>query len=145
MVVPFWTPITPLKGSLLHADPQPTTTSSTIAASHGTASPISLDNGQIGDDLLRAADLALLSAKGHPGSHICLFTPDLKLLSARNAGVESRVRSALRAGNIDVAYQPLVDLETGKVVALEALARWQPDGGEPVAPAEMARIAEARA
>ena len=54
------------------------------------------------------------------------------------------MRSALRAGNIDVAYQPLVDLETGTVVALEALARWQPDGGEPVAPAEMARIAEAR-
>ncbi|OYZ16811.1 MAG: hypothetical protein B7Y35_02525 [Sphingomonadales bacterium 28-64-96] len=113
-----------------------------VGAAVGVA--MSPDNGQIGEDLLRAADLALLSAKGHPGSHICLFTPDLKLLSARNAGVESRVRSALRAGNIDVAYQPLVDLETGTVVALEALARWQPDGGEPVAPAEMARIAEAR-
>lgn len=113
-----------------------------VGAAVGVA--VSPDNGIEGEDLLRAADLALLSAKGHPGSHICLFTPELKLLSARNAGVDSRVRSALRAGNIDVAYQPLIDLETGKVVALEALARWQPDGGEPVAPEELVRIAEAR-
>jgi diguanylate cyclase (GGDEF)-like protein len=113
-----------------------------VGAAVGVA--LSPGNGTVGEDLLRAADLALLSAKGHPGSHVCLFTPELKLLSARSAGVDSRVRSALRAGNIDVAYQPLIALETGKVVALEALARWQPDGGEPVAPAELVRIAEAR-
>jgi diguanylate cyclase (GGDEF)-like protein len=113
-----------------------------VGAAVGVA--LSPTNGIAGEELLRAADLALLSAKGHPGSHICLFTPELKLLSARNAGVDSRVRSALRAGNIDVAYQPLIDLESGRVVALEALARWQPDGGEAVAPAELVRIAEAR-
>ena len=113
-----------------------------IGAAIGMA--LSPADGLVGEDLLRAADLALLSAKGHPGSHICQFTPELKLLSARNAGVESRVRSALRAGNIDVAYQPLIDLESGKVVALEALARWQPDGGESVSPDELVSIAEAR-
>lgn len=113
-----------------------------VGAAVGVA--LSPANGVVGEDLLRAADLALLSAKSQPGSHICFFTPELKLLSARNAGVDSRVRSALRAGNIDVAYQPLIDLETGTVVALEALARWQPDGGEPVAPSELVRIAEAR-
>jgi len=113
-----------------------------VGAAVGVA--LSPANGLVGEDLLRAADLALLSAKSHPGSHICLFTPELKQLSARNAGVDSRVRSALRAGNIDVAYQPLIDLESGRVVALEALARWQADGGEPVAPAELVRIAEAR-
>jgi diguanylate cyclase (GGDEF)-like protein len=113
-----------------------------VGAAVGVA--LSPANGPSGEDLLRAADLALLSAKAHPGSHICLFTPELKQLSARNAGVDSRVRSALRAGNIDVAYQPLIDLESGRVVALEALARWQPDGGEPVTPPELVRIAEAR-
>ncbi|WP_017669135.1 EAL domain-containing protein [Sandarakinorhabdus sp. AAP62] len=113
-----------------------------VGAAVGVA--LSPGNGTVGEDLLRAADLALLSAKGHPGSHVCLFTPELKLLSARNAGVDSRVRAALRAGNIDVAYQPMIDLETGQVVALEALARWQPDGGEAVAPDELVRIAEAR-
>jgi predicted signal transduction protein with EAL and GGDEF domain len=89
-----------------------------VGAAVGVA--LSPTNGIAGEELLRAADLALLSAKGHPGSHICLFTPELKLLSARNAGVDSRVRSALRAGNIDVAYQPLIDRESGRVVALEA-------------------------
>lgn len=96
------------------------------------------------EDLLRAADLALLSAKTQPGSHVCRFTRDLKQQSARAAGIDARVRAALRAGRIDVAYQPLVDLPTGRVVAMEALARWQPDGLEDVSPEELVAVAEAR-
>lgn len=102
------------------------------------------EDGTLSEELLRAADLALLAAKAQPGSHVCLFTPDLKLRSARVAGVESRVRTALRAGAIDVAYQPLVDLKTGRVLALEALARWRPDSGETISPDELVAVAEAR-
>lgn len=102
------------------------------------------EDGTIGEELLRAADLALLAAKAQPGSHICLFTQELKQRSARAAGVESRVRSALRAGAIDVAYQPLIDLKTGRAVALEALARWRPDSGEAISPDELVAVAEAR-
>ncbi|MEN9932390.1 MAG: hypothetical protein RIS17_963 [Pseudomonadota bacterium] len=96
------------------------------------------------EDLLRAADLALLAAKAQPGSHVCRFTRDLKLQSARAAGIDARVRAALRAGRIDVAYQPLVDLPTGRVVAMEALARWQQDGLEDISPEELVAVAEAR-
>ncbi len=96
------------------------------------------------EDLLRAADLALLSAKAQPGSQVCRFSPDLKQQSARAAGIDARVRAALRAGRIDVAYQPLVDLPSGRVVAMEALARWQPDGLEDISPEELVAVAEAR-
>lgn len=80
-------------------------------------------NGILGEDLLRTAHLALLSANSDPSSHIYLFTPKLKLRSAHNARVASRVRAALRGGNIDVAYKPLIDLEAGTVEALAA--GWQ--------------------
>lgn len=102
------------------------------------------DDGVLAETLLRAADLALLAAKAQPGNQIRLFTPDLLEKSARTANLEARVRSALRGGRIDVAYQPLVDLVTGKVVAVEALARWRDDGGETVNPDQLVAIAEAR-
>ena len=102
------------------------------------------EDGTIGEELMRSADLALLAAKAQPGSHVCLFTSELKQKSARVAGVESRVRSALRTGAIDVAYQPLIDLKTGRAIALEALARWRPDSGEAIAPDELVAVAEAR-
>lgn len=94
--------------------------------------------------LLRCADLALLSAKSQPGSWVRAFTPDLMENAARRANVETRVRAALRSGQIDVAYQPLLDLASGRVIALEALARWHPDGGETISPDELVAIAEAR-
>lgn len=102
------------------------------------------DDGILPESLLRAADLGLLAAKANPGNQIRLFTPDLLERSARTANLEARVRSALRGGRIDVAYQPMVDLNTGKVVAVEALARWRDDGGETVAPEQLVAIAEAR-
>jgi diguanylate cyclase (GGDEF)-like protein len=102
------------------------------------------DDGVLPETLLRAADLALLAAKAQPGNQIRLFTPDLLERSARIANLEARVRSALRGGRVDIAYQPLLDLATGKVVALEALARWRDDGGDPVAPQQLVAIAESR-
>jgi diguanylate cyclase (GGDEF)-like protein len=102
------------------------------------------DDGLLPETLLRAADLALLTAKTQPGNQIRLFTPDLLEKSAHTANLEARVRSALRGGRVDVAYQPLVDLVTGKVVAVEALARWRDDGGDAISPDQLVAVAEAR-
>lgn len=102
------------------------------------------DDGLLPETLLRAADLALLAAKTQPGNQIRLFTPDLLEKSAHTANLEARVRSALRGGRVDVAYQPLVDLVTGKVVAVEALARWRDDGGDAISPDQLVAVAEAR-
>jgi diguanylate cyclase (GGDEF)-like protein len=113
-----------------------------VGAAIGVA--LAPDDGVLAETLLRAADLALLTGKAQPGNQIRLFTPDLLERSARIANLEARVRSALRGGRVDVAYQPQVDLKSGKVVALEALARWRDDGGEPVEPHQLVAIAENR-
>lgn len=101
------------------------------------------DDGLLAESLLRAADLALLAAKTRPGNMLRRFTAALLEQSTTAANNEARVRSALRAGRIDVAYQPMVDTATGQVVSVEALVRWQDDGGEPLQPDAMVAIAEA--
>lgn len=100
-----------------------------------------------GDDakqLMRAADLALIAAKGDPSNQVQLFSAELQEEAAGTAVLETRVRAALRAGRLDVAYQPVVDLGLGRVVGVEALTRWRDDGGASVSPDRVVAIAEAR-
>ena len=57
-------------------------------------------------------------------------------------GMRQRVSEAVRAGNIRPMYQPFVDLETGRIVGVEALARWHEPDGTVVLPAEFIPHAE---
>lgn len=117
-----------------------------VGAAVGLA--MSPQDGVLAETMLRAADLALLAAKARPGSNLRHFTPDLLRQSISTANNDARVRMALRAGTIDVAYQPMVDVASGRVVAVEALARWpeQPGGSgdDMLSPRSLVAIAEAR-
>ena len=101
-------------------------------------------DGALAEQLLRAADLALLAAKADPERKLRSFEPQLMAESTAAANREARVRAALRAGSIDVAYQPMIDIATGRVVAVEALARWQPDNEAMITPEQLVKIAETR-
>lgn len=52
------------------------------------------------------------------------------------------LRSAIRGQNLDIAYQPVLNLRTGRIVALEAFARWTTPTGSPVAPDVFIPMAE---
>lgn len=113
-----------------------------VGAAVGLA--IAPQDGALAENLLRAADLALLAAKARPGHDLRRFTPELLQQSINNANDEARVSMALRAGRIDVAYQPMIDVASGRVVSVEALARWPDDGGDMLPPGRLVAIAEAR-
>lgn len=68
----------------------------------------------------------------------------MALLYRRNKSLEQQLRRAVRKGLIRVAYQPIVDLQSGKVVGAEALARWNDEDGHPVRPDKFIAIAEKR-
>lgn len=97
-----------------------------------------------GDDLLRAGGLALMAARRQPGSAVQLFRPALLAESLAVSRLERRVGQALRAGAVDVAFQPVLDLASGSAVAVEALVRWPQGRGDRVSADELVRIAEAR-
>ncbi|MEO8633312.1 MAG: EAL domain-containing protein [Chloroflexota bacterium] len=79
-----------------------------------------------GDDpltLLRRADIAMYAAKRR-GAGAVLYEEDSDLEGAARLGLASDLRDALRDGSLHLNYQPVIDLASGEVNMMEALARW---------------------
>lgn len=95
------------------------------------------------DDLLRYADLALYAAKNAGRGTFVHYTAEMGTQIERKAVIESKLRSIDLSEKFELAYQPITDLATGKVVCVEALMRWNPQEEENIAsPQEIIRIAE---
>ncbi|MDQ1627790.1 MAG: hypothetical protein QOI54_1534 [Actinomycetota bacterium] len=77
------------------------------------------------EDLMRNADLALYDAKNSGKNRYAVFAPTMHEAALARLSLTSELRHALDRGEIEVYYQPLVDLESGKISGLEALARWR--------------------
>jgi diguanylate cyclase (GGDEF)-like protein/PAS domain S-box-containing protein len=99
-------------------------------------------DGTNADELLRNADSALHLAKSRGGGAIEIFTPELRKSAAESAAVEAGLRAALERGEIEPWYQPIVDSRTGRMIALEALARWRHPELGILAGAEFIDVAE---
>jgi diguanylate cyclase (GGDEF)-like protein/PAS domain S-box-containing protein len=99
--------------------------------------------GETSETLLRNADLAMYEAKLHGRSRHVIYEPVMHSKVVNRFRLESALRTAVATGAITFAYQPIVDLRTGRVAGLEALARWDdPDLGD-VPSSEFIPVAEA--
>jgi predicted signal transduction protein with EAL and GGDEF domain len=74
--------------------------------------------------LLRDADLAMYAAKNAGRGRAVLFAPEMRSEANERAALESELREAVEREQLTVAYQPLVELDTGRCVGAEALVRW---------------------
>jgi diguanylate cyclase (GGDEF)-like protein len=90
---------------------------------------------------LRDADLALDAAKSTGRDRLVLFRPELRDALLRRSALADNLRHALDRGELELAYQPVVELPSGRVVAAEALLRWR-HAGESVSPAHFVPLAE---
>jgi EAL domain-containing protein (putative c-di-GMP-specific phosphodiesterase class I) len=92
--------------------------------------------------LLRNADLAMYQAKREGRGRHVLYDPEMHARAVSRFRLEARLQTAVDSGAITLAYQPIVDLRTGVVVGIEALARWSdPELGD-VPPSEFIPVAE---
>lgn len=82
-------------------------------------------DGKPVDRLLRDADLALHNAKAKKRGGVVVFDHALREEVENRHEVELGIRDALALDKIHANFQPIVDLQTGEVVAAEALARWE--------------------
>ena len=94
------------------------------------------------ETLLRDADIALYAAKSAGRARAAWFDDVLHADVVRRVTLESELREAVSADRLEVAYQPIVDLEQGHVVLLEALVRWPHPSRGRLSPADFLPAAE---
>ena len=113
-----------------------------VAARASIGIAIRLADGGDADELLRRADIAMYAAKARGGN--CHVTYDPQLYDATVARMELKadLGLALERGELHVAYQPIVELDSGVITGSEALMRWShPERGE-ISPMEFIPLAE---
>jgi diguanylate cyclase (GGDEF)-like protein len=103
---------------------------------------VSPGDGNAPDKLLRNADLALYRAKGDGRGTFRFFEPDMDEQMQARRVMEQDLRKALPAGEFELYYQPVVNLESNEISGFEALIRWNhPEAGQ-VPPATFIPLAE---
>lgn len=99
------------------------------------------DGTDVGE-LLRHSDTAMYQAKDKGRNNFQLFSPAMDRRLKERIAIESSLRTALQSRQLEVHYQPIVELENQQVVALEALLRWKHPSHGYVRPERFVTIAE---
>jgi diguanylate cyclase (GGDEF)-like protein len=105
-----------------------------IAASHGADSSA--------EQLIRDADVAMYKAKTSGKGHFQVFHPSMGAAVLERHGLKEELRLAIERQELTLYFQPIVDLDTGRVVAEEALVRWEHPRRGVVGPTEFVPLAE---
>ena len=93
-------------------------------------------------DIMRYADMALYRAKNEGRNRACVYDSimDADVVQRKLLGAE--LREAIDDGNLEIAYQPVVDADGETTIGVEALARWRHPVRGPVPPSVFIPIAE---
>ncbi|HSL33425.1 MAG TPA: EAL domain-containing protein [Candidatus Limnocylindrales bacterium] len=105
-----------------------------IATAHDAADPAS--------DVVRNADVAMYMAKANGKAGFAIFDPGMHAAIRDRHELGSQLQAAADLGQLRVVYQPIVSLETGDRVGVEALVRWEHPERGMVPPGEFIEIAE---
>jgi diguanylate cyclase (GGDEF)-like protein len=102
-----------------------------------------VDSGQQrAEDIVREADIALSAAKRHETAKIVLYAPNMAGQTANLVSLEADLHVAMEKNELHLLFQPIVDLQTYKMVGAEALLRWRHPVEGVLAPDRFLRIAE---
>ncbi|WP_222612476.1 bifunctional diguanylate cyclase/phosphodiesterase [Undibacterium flavidum] len=111
-----------------------------VSASIGIA--VYPEDGEDLETLLRNADTAMYRAKQDGRNNFRFFTQEMQARSGRHLELVNALRYALERQQLQVVYQPQIDLESGRVIGTEALLRWHHPELGTISPAEFIPVAE---
>ena len=103
---------------------------------------ISPNDGTHYTDLLKNADMAMYRAKSAGRNNIQFYSPDMNEEMQRQLTIEQELRQAIKNNEFQLYYQPIIDIETGQIVALEGLLRWLHPKKGLLAPDQFIHVAE---
>lgn len=113
-----------------------------LRASVGVATAREGSGGRRGArNLVRQAEVAMYLAKS-AGGGIRFYTPAEDRTTLRRLAIATELRRALDSGGLDVWYQPVVEIASGRLAGCEALLRWDHEQFGPVSPVEFVPVAE---
>ncbi len=95
-----------------------------VGASIGLATVTAEQDTPELDELFSRADIAMYAAKRGGKGQLALYEPSMVLPEAADLHYRPLLIDAVQNGDIDCVFQPIIDLPTGQVHAMEALARW---------------------
>lgn len=119
----------------LNRDEIVVSTSIGIAVAEGTSKDLAVD-------LIRKADLAMYRAKSGGGDRYAMFDDEMQAWADERLDTETALRHALDRQELRLHYQPIVDLQSGRVAGVEALVRWERPGVGLVPPSAFIPVAE---
>ena len=94
------------------------------------------------ETLMQNAALAVQKAKYHGGDQIQLFDPSLETFSRQRLEMELALRKAFDHEELEVYYQPKLDVTKGRISSVEALIRWNHPTKGQISPSEFVTVAE---
>jgi len=93
-------------------------------------------------DLIRNADAAMYYSKQNGGNTFAFYSPEMNAAAVERLMLKSKLRRALERDELQIRYQPKVDLRTGRVIGAEALLRWRLPGHGDIPPSQFIPLAE---
>lgn len=100
------------------------------------------DDASDSEKLVQRADMAMYRAKETGRNNFQAYHDSMNVSSIDRLEMENSLFKAMDNGEFDLCYQPQVDLDTGRVVGLEALLRWNHPTQGPIAPSDFIPLAE---
>ncbi|TDF95796.1 EAL domain-containing protein [Paenibacillus piri] len=100
------------------------------------------DDGMDAETLLKNADIAMYRSKEKGGNSYHYYYPDMNKRSLHRLNLEIHLRKALERNEFRVFYQPIVDLNNGKIFGMESLVRWHHPEWGIISPGEFIPLAE---
>ncbi|MEW4570743.1 EAL domain-containing protein [Tautonia sp. JC769] len=94
------------------------------------------------EDLLRDADTAMYEAKTSCRGSLAIFDETMRRRVRRRMQLEQGLREAIPADQLDLVYQPIVCLQTGRILSFEVLSRWEHPELGTISPGEFIPMAE---
>jgi diguanylate cyclase (GGDEF)-like protein len=111
-----------------------------VTASIGIASVRGKE--QSAEEVLRNADVAMYMAKANGKARFAIFDPGMHAAIRERHELGAQLQRAVELDQLRLVYQPIIELGTRRVVALEALVRWQHPERGLITPGEFIEIAE---